>query len=333
MKPEQKTLRIGAFAIVLAVVLRLFGGGTLDGIVAALTHPKVSAALLYAGTGRVLTLAPQLPPDATDPLATEPSVTEPNPTEAPEKYLFQKEDAATVSMTNYPGYSVDVAAMLEQPLSWDLTTEEPAVLILHAHTSESYENTEGYKPSGSYRTTDERYNMVSIGAHLAQCLQEKGISVIHDTTLHDSPSYNDAYALSRKTAQAYLQKYPSIRLVLDIHRDAYEDSQGNQASSTVTAGGMQCSRLMIVAGTDAYGEDHDNWRDNLSLAVKLQTILTQRYPGLCRSLAVRSSAFNQDLSPGALLIEVGTAGDTRQDALNAASLLAEGIAQLAYGSA
>lgn len=329
MKPEQKTLRIGALAIGIAVILRLFGGSTLDGMIAAVTHPKVSAALLYAGTGRVLTLAPQIP--TTVPTVTEPVVTEPPATEP--QYLFQKEDAATVSITNYPGYSVDVAAMLEQPLSWNLTTQEPAVLILHSHTSESYENTEGYMPSGSYRTTDPRYNMVSVGAHLAQCLQEKGISVLHDTTIHDSPSYNSAYTLSRETAQAYLQKYPSIRLVLDIHRDAYEDSQGNQASSIITAGGMQCSRLMIVAGTDAYGENHDNWRENLSLAVKLQTILTQLYPGLCRSLAVRSSAFNQDLSPGALLIEVGTAGDTRQDALNAAALLAEGIARLAYGSA
>jgi stage II sporulation protein P len=70
----------------------------------------------------------------------------------------------------------------------------------------------------------------------------------------------------------------------------------------------------------------------MELAVKLQAVLQRLYPGLCRNLTVRSSAFNQDLSPGALLIEVGTAGDTRQDALYAAELLADGIAELSHGS-
>ena len=331
MKPEQKSLRIGTAVILLAVMLRLFSGSLFTDASALHIHPNFASFLLYIGSGRIYSDhskedTPSPPPDAepTDPEPTRP---------APVQQNFTADDAALVSVTNHPGYDIDVAAMLEAPLIWDLTEKSPTVLIIHSHTCESYENTEGYTPSDPYRTMDQQYNMVSIGKHLAESLRQRGISVIHDTTIHDYPSYNDAYPQSRKTVQKYLMEYPSISLVLDIHRDAYEDSSGKQARNIVTINGKSSSRLMLVAGTNAYGQGHPNWEENLSMAVKLQTVLQKLYPGLCRNLTMRSSAFNQDLSPGALLIEVGTAGDTRQDALYAAELLADGIAELAYGSA
>ena len=331
MKPEQKSLRIGTAVILLAVMLRLFSGSLFTDASALHIHPNLASFLLYIGSGRIYSDhskedTPSPPPDAepTDPEPTRP---------APVQQNFTADDAALVSVTNHPGYDIDVAAMLEAPLIWDLTEKSPTVLIIHSHTCESYENTEGYTPSDPYRTMDQQYNMVSIGKHLAESLRQRGISVIHDTTIHDYPSYNDAYPQSRKTVQKYLMEYPSISLVLDIHRDAYEDSSGKQARNIVTINGKSSSRLMLVAGTNAYGQGHPNWEENLSMAVKLQTVLQKLYPGLCRNLTMRSSAFNQDLSPGALLIEVGTAGDTRQDALYAAELLADGIAELAYGSA
>ena len=325
MKPDQKSLRIGAAVILLAVALRFFGSSLVSDMTQLFTSPTVASVMLYAGTGRVYRAPEPTQPETTAP--TEPPETQ--PTQA----VFSSEDAALVSVTNYPGYSFDVEAMLQQPLSWDLTTQEPAVLIIHSHTSESYENTENYTQTTAYRTTDEQYNMVSIGRCLAQKLEEKGISVLHDTTIHDYPSYNDAYTLSRQTVQDYLEQYPSICLVLDIHRDACSDGNGNQISNTVQIGGVTTSRLMIVAGTDANNNSHPNWADNLSTAVKLQAVMQQLYPGLCRDLCIRSSSFNQDLCPGMLLIEVGTAGDTRQEALAAAGFLADGIAALAYGTA
>lgn len=330
MKPEQKSLRIGAAVILLAVMLRFLGG---DFFSNASANADLASFLLYIGTGRVYSAkAPENTPTEPAPQSpAQPEATAPAPTE-PVQQVFTADDAVLVSVTNHPGYAIDVEAMLEAPLDWDLTSPEPAVLIVHSHTCESYENTENYTPTDPYRTMDARYNMVSIGAHLAECLQQRGISVIHDTTIHDYPSYNDAYPQSRKTIQAYLKKYPSICLVLDIHRDAYEDSSGNQARNVITIDGKSSSRLMLVAGTNAGGQSHPDWQTNLSMAVKLQTVLQRLYPGLCRNLTMRSSAFNQDLSPGALLIEVGTAGDTRQDALYAAQLLADGIAALSHGS-
>lgn len=336
MRPEQKSLRIGAAVIIFAVLLRLFSGGLLSKLSQIITDPRFSAAMLYASTGKVFSLqnsspAPAITPEITEPEPTEPTAAETEP-EPMVQAVFSADDTALVSMTNYPGYSFDMQALLTTPISWNLTSEAPTVLILHSHASESYENTEGYTPSGSYRTTDNRYNMISVGEYLAQCLRQKGISVLHDTTVHDYPSYNAAYTLSRQTAAEYLEKYPSIRLVLDIHRDAYADKNGNQISNTVTVDGKTVSRLMLVAGTNAYGESHADWQKNLSFALKLQTTMERLYPGLCRPLALRSSAFNQDLSPGALLIEIGTAGDSREQALGAAKLLADGIAALAYGS-
>lgn len=330
MKLEQKSLRIGGAVILLAVMLRFLGSGLFTDASELHIDHDLASFLLYLGTGRVYSEAAteNQPSEILQDTPTEPESTRPKP----EQQEFSADDAALVSVTNHPGYDIDVAAMLETPLVWDLTEKSPTVLIIHSHTCESYENTEGYTPSDPYRTMDERYNMVSIGKHLAEQLRQRGISVLHDTTIHDYPSYNDAYPQSRKTVQKYLEEYPTIQLVLDIHRDAYEDKSGNQARNTVTIDGRSSSRLMLVAGTNAYNQGHPNWQENMSMAVKLQTVLQRLYPGLCRNLTVRSSAFNQDLSPGSLLIEVGTAGDTRQDALYAAELLADGIAELAYGS-
>lgn len=324
MKPEQKCLRICAAVILFAVFLRFAGSGLIADMTALLEKPTVASLLLYAGTGRVYCPQSTTAPD-------QPEEPAPEASQAPAQPVYSPEDAVLVSVTNYPGYDIDIPAMLSQPLNLDLMSTSPTVLIFHSHTCESYENTEGYTASDPYRTRDARYNMISIGKHLAKCLQDKGIGVIHDTTVHDYPSYDDAYTLSRETVKKYLEEYPSISLVLDLHRDAYQDANGNQATDTVTVNGQEAARLMLVSGTDAGGYTHTAWRENLSVAVKLHAILEKKYPGLCRDLTMRSYYFNQDLSPGALLVEVGTAGDTRQNALYAAELLAEGIALLSNG--
>lgn len=326
MKLEQACLRISCGVLLFAVFLRLFGGGIAADWRKLSQDPSIVSLLLYAGTGKVFSFSPTTEPDSPP---EEPELTEESAQTEPAPPLFTPEDAALICVKNQPGYAFDVPAMLLSPLSWDLTDTQPTVLILHSHTCESYENTENYTPSDPYRTHDSRYNMISIGSHLAACLEERGISVIHDTTVYDYPSYNDAYTLSRQAVKQYLKDYPSIRLVLDIHRDAYVDSAGNQASNTITIDGESSSRLMLIAGT---GPSHTTWEDNLSLAVKLQAVLEKEHPGLCRDVTLRTYYFNQDLSPGMLLVEVGTAGDTRQEALRAAELLADAVATLAPGT-
>lgn len=341
MDLERKSLRIGAVAILCAIAFRLLGSGVIDTAVQALSKPEVASFLLYLETGRVVRPS-QLSPEAetTEPVpeTTAPAVVQQTVPQEPlvteeVRAAFSQEDALSVEVNSVCGYEVDVGALLQQQLDWDLMAEEPSVLILHTHGSESYTKTETYVESADYRTLDTQYNVVSIGARLAQLLEAGGIKVVHDVTLHDQPSYNDAYQQSREAVQAYLAQYPSIRLILDIHRDAAEDSSGQQVAKTVSVGGQTAAQLMLVVGTDAGGLTHPDWKENMALAVKLHAQLEKNCPGICRPISFRTQRFNQDLSAGALLIEVGTAGNTRQEALLAVERLAQGILDLAKGTA
>lgn len=335
---EQRSLRLGAVVIAGAVLLRLAGSGAFQPVAQALSQPEVASFLMYLETGRVIRTAPADSPAETVALTipAETTVPETIPETLPEQVpLSLPENAAElVEIRSYCGYQVDIPALLAQPLCWDLTGEAPTVLILHTHTTESYtKTTETYEETSAYRTLDENYNMLSIGDYVAELLEAAGIGVVHDRQLHDYPSYNGSYSDSREAAESYLQQYPSICLVLDLHRDAAEDSNGNQVASTITVDGEATAQLMLVMGSDASGLSHANWQENMALAVKLQAVLEQQAPGICRSISFRSQRFNQDLSPGALLVEVGSAGNTRAEAMNAARVLAQAIILLAKGTA
>ena len=332
MEAERRSLQIGTVVVIGALLLRLLGGGALEALAQAFAKPEVASFLLYLETGRVIRpAAPQIPRE-TIPEETEAPTEAPTQPEEVLSPVFSPEDAALVDIRNYCGYEADTADLLTQPLCWNLKQDVPTVLILHSHGSESYENTEGYEASSAYRTLDSRYNMISIGEHLAKLLESAGIRVIHDQTLHDYPSYNGAYDNARAAIQTYLSQYPEICLVLDLHRDAAETADGEQFRSTVATSKGDAAQLMLVVGTDAGGLDHPNWEQNLSLAVKLHAQLEKTIPGICRSISFRSQRFNQDLSNGGVLVEVGAAGNTRQEALLATEYLADTIIALASGA-
>ena len=334
MHMEKWSLRIGAAALILAVTVRLGSSGVFGKALELLRTPEAVSVMLFLETGRIVYTAPPAislspDPDTEDiPLSDDP-ITHSQPEAA--LPVFAPEDADLVKIKNVCGLKADVPALLKNPLSWQLQAAEPTVLILHSHGSESYENTENFKESGYYRTLDTRYNMVSVGQRLKELLEAGGISVVHDTTIHDYPSYNDSYGNSRAGMKEYLKQYPSIRLVLDLHRDAARDKEGNQVGLTATIQGKKVAKLMLVVGTDVRLK-HPNWPENMSLAVKLHALLEKNYPGLCRPISFRNQRFNQDLSPGALIIEVGAAGNDRQEALASAELLAQAILDLSRGT-
>lgn len=311
---EQKALQAGLTVLIFALLLRLAGAWERD---------DLAETLLFISSGRMV---------------TQELVTDPEKTPEPEYAL---EDTAVIPVFGESqkdlvqvnaDWPVDTLALLQQPLSWDLMGEEPTVLILHSHATESYEKEADYTETSPYRTMDTDYNMVSVGARVAEILEGAGIRVIHDKTLHDYPSYNDAYANARQTIVDSLSENPSICLVLDLHRDAAEDAGGNQKVSTITVEGEPCANLMLVMGSDKGSLPYPDWERNMALAVKLQAQLEQAHPGLCRPIKLVTSRYNQDLSTGALLIEVGTAGNTHIQALRAAEYLAEGILALAKGA-
>lgn len=312
---EQKALQIGAAVLMLALLLRLASTWEWG-------QKELAKTLVFFSTGRLVSeTVPQR--ETTAPVET----TLP---QAPLSVPTFGEEAAALVKVN--GEAVDIPALLQAPLQWDLTTDAPTVLILHTHASESYEKEAGYTETAPYRTLDERYNMVSVGARVTEILEAGGVHVIHDKTIHDYPSYNDSYENSRQTIESCLAENPQIALVLDLHRDAAENAAGDQAGYSVTINGESTANLMLVMGTDTWNLPYPNWERNLALAVKLQAQLEQRYPGLCRPVELVESRYNQDLCDGTLLVEVGMAGNTHDEALRAAELLAEGILSLAHGA-
>lgn len=325
---EQKVLRFSTVVIVVALTLRLLGGTGLDFILS----PKAASWMFFLQTGRLskpVNIEFTDPPKTTSPTApTTPAPTQPAVVDLP---TFSPDDAKTITVSSGFSYTADLPALLSQPLSWDLTGNDPTVLIVHSHSTESFSGG-GYAETSPYHTLDANHNMLSIGAHVAELLEAGGISVIHDTAIHDSPSYDLSYTNSRRSVQEYLKRYPSIRLVLDLHRDSYEDAAGNQVAHTVFSEGESLAPLMFVVGTDYGGLTHPNWQQNLSLALKLQTQLESFCPGICRNLNLRTQRFNQDLSVGSLLVEVGASGNTHAQALKAAEVLSKAILSLAHGS-
>lgn len=320
---EQKALQVGATVLALALLLRLFG--TWEG-----GKAELGKTLLFFSTGRMVTqIAAPERSETTEPETLPPSELS-EPAEAAAIPVFGEQQAQYVQVN--ADWEVDIPSFLAQPLHWDLTGEKPTVLIFHSHATESYEKEPGYTETSPYRTLDTAYNMVSIGDRVAEILEAGGIHVLHDRTLHDYPTYNDAYVNSREAVSQILEENPSICLVLDLHRNAAEDENGNQKSTSVTIDGESCANLMLVMGSDKGSVPFPSWEKNLALAVKLQAQLEEATPGLCHPIKLVTYRYNQDLSNGALLVEVGTAGNTHAQALAAAEYLAEGILALAKGA-
>ena len=220
------------------------------------------------------------------------------------------------------------ASMLSGGYAASLGAQGPQVLIIHTHATESYTMPAGaeYEASDTFRTTDTRCNMVRIGDEMAQVMSEAGLGVVHDRTLHDYPSYSGSYDRSLKAIEDYLAEYPTISFVLDVHRDAVQDASGNQFK-LLCGEDKNAAQLEFVIGSNGGGLSHDLWRENLKLACAVQETLYQDYPTLMRPITVRNSRYNQFKTTGSLLVEVGTAGNSLEEAVNAARLFAAGFAE------
>ena len=324
MKQLSRARRVGITAIMCALVLRLWSEGYGEKLLNLLTSPQAAAFYIYLETGRDVRFSPSLPAFSPDFMESPPAATLP-PTEPT---LPSFSDADGLELYYASTEDPDIPALLAQPLRWNLRGEEPTVLIVHTHTTESYTRVdEPYTESAAWRTADEDYNMVAIGEIVKGILEDNGIPVIHDRELHDYPSYNGSYTRTRKAIQDYVNQYPSIQLILDLHRDAAGEGS-NQMRTSATVDGEPSAQLMLVMGTN-----YDSYPENLSLALKLHAQLEQQCPGITRPLQLRAARFNQDLCPGSLLVEVGAAGNTHPEARRAAEQLAEAIVALAEGTA
>ena len=319
---ERRNMRFCAGVLICAAALRLMAGGALIPVGRALEDPGAVSFLVYLQTGRVVRQMPEPVPESL------PQLRETAPPELP---AFQASDAELVKLDDNCGRRPDPAALLTAPVDLHLTDGAPRVLILHTHTTESFTQTdERYQQTSPYRTLDPGHNMIALGRILAQILEEAGIGVIHDTAFHDYPSYNGSYSHAAAATKAHLEQYPTIELVLDLHRDA-ADTAGGQLVTRCTVDGESAAQLMFVVGTDTRLK-HPGWERNLSLALKLQVLLEKENPGLCRDLNLTKNRYNQHLGSYALLVELGAAGNTLDQAKIAARELGEAIVTLVKGT-
>lgn len=323
MHSLHRARRVGITAIACALLMRLFLSELPENLLSVLKQSNTDTISTEQETGHNVRFSSSLDAFSPDFMESPPPVL-PEITEIPLPSFSGEENVKLYYAANI---QPDIPALLQRPLQWDLTGEEPSVLILHTHATESYSRRgENYKETSAWRTLDVDYNMLALGKLVAEILEENHIPVIHDESLHDHPSYNGSYTRARKTLQQLLEEYPGIRLVLDLHRDASSGEEGQMRTRAEVAG-ETTAQLMVVIGTN-----HENYEENLSLGLKLHALLEQRSPGIMRPLQLRGQRFNQDLNPGSLLIEIGAAGNSHREARLAAEQLAEAIVGIAKGT-
>lgn len=242
----------------------------------------------------------------------------------------QTVEAAEVSVRNPMGAELDLQALLAAPLHFDGAADGPLILIVHTHATEAYtpEAGEAYESWGAYHTLDASQSVVRVGQALADRLNANGIETLHDTTMHDALGYDDAYERAAGVISAYLETYPSIQMVIDVHRDAAEDAAGRQVALLTQIDGAPAAQLLFVVGTDLGGLEHPNWRGNLALALQLQSYCEGVTPGVFRTLSLRRQRYNGHLTPNSLLLEVGAAGNTLPQAIRSVEFFADRLAEL-----
>lgn len=260
-----------------------------------------------------------------DPPKKEPEASIPAEPVAEKTAAAVRPPADGIVISNLAKAEVDVEELLALPRE----TDGAQVLILHTHGCESYTPSEAYdyEPLTDVRTTDKRFNVVRVGDEIQKELEAAGITVIHDTTLCDEPDFNKSYSKSLAVAKKHLAENPGIKVILDVHRDSLGDGDAH----IKTEGPDGASQLMFVVGTDTGGAEHPLWRQNLAFALNLQRRLVDGYPGLMRPVNLRSSRFNQQLSTGSIIVEVGSDGNTLDEALAAARIFGSELGRYLNG--
>ncbi len=224
-------------------------------------------------------------------------------------------------INNVTDHDVDAFALLDRPPEISLPKSGPQILIIHTHGTEAYtpDGADRYEALEPYRTTDEEQNVTRVGRALADALEGYGLDVLVDTELYDYPNYDGAYVRSGEAMEDYLSQYPSLAMIIDLHRDAIGD--GEVAYGPVSDGAAQ---MMFVMGSEG-ALSYPNWEKNLALAMSLQGLVDEAYPHLMRPTTLCSNRYNQQLTPGSLLLEVGATGNTLQEALAAVDLFAQAV--------
>lgn len=326
---------LALFALHLAAVAR--GGDTLlDRLSVWVSPEQLLSATVRLELGNpqpVEDAGPEAPVAA---LATPTPALEPTPTPAPASAapgvtadglpIIATTITGGMTLKNQTDYDIDIQSLLQEGPATQLPAGQPQILIIHTHSSEAYTpaGADLYDASDTCRTEDTNYNIVRVGDVLTASLENAGLNVLHDRTIYDYPSYTGSYSRSGDAILSYLDQYPSIRIVIDLHRDAL-CSDDVVYKTVAEIPDKACSQVMILCGTDSTGLYHPYWKDNLRLAVYMQNAVNEAHPTLMRPITLVNERYNQHLTTGSLIVEVGSSGNTLQEAINAVQLFGDSV--------
>ncbi len=232
-------------------------------------------------------------------------------------------------VSNNTEYQINPREFLNSPLAFKLDNNGPQILIMHTHTTESYSE-ETYNKGAPDRNLDETKNMTAIGNAMKEVFLKNGINVVHDKTVHDYPSYNASYQSAEATIRKNLNANSGIKVVLDVHRDGITREDGTKVKLVADINGEKTAQIMLVVGTNV-NLTHDKWQENFKLASKIQAKAIDVYPSLMRPIDLRKERFNEHLTLGSLIVEVGSNGNTIEEAIRGGERIAEVISMVLKG--
>lgn len=238
------------------------------------------------------------------------------------EHFYIVDETTTMTKTELDGKK-----LLQTDLSVKMKGEDPLVLIYHTHGSETYKKENG--KTGS---------VIDVGKRLKKELEEKyGIKTIHDTSIYDQVNgeldRNAAYNYAGDSVAATLKKHPSIKVVLDLHRDSVEDS----IHLVTEIDGKKTAQIMFFNGVSRLksGEIdylyNPNKSANLAFSLQMQLLAAKYYPDYTRKIYIKGYRYNLHLAKRAMLVEVGAQNNTVTEAKNAMVPLAELLYRLLSG--
>lgn len=233
---------------------------------------------------------------------------------------------------NSTGQDIDIAHELSLKPDINIKkSNEPQVLIFHTHTSESYMKKDlGFFYESFYpRSLNDNNNVTRVGQAITDKLIENGINTIHDMTYHDTPSYNGSYNRAAETIKKNLEKYSSIQVVIDIHRDSLGSKENGKIKPTFKYQNKKAAQMMVVSGCDPDNSmGFPNWEKNLRFALRIQKYCETMFPGITRPMHFAKVKYNEHITPGSVLIEVGSDVNTLEEAVNTGTMIGESLSKL-----
>lgn len=260
-----------------------------------------------------------------------------------ETYPIEKTDLCGKDLgdeyiSNETGYKPDIKSLIKKgnPVpKYNGDGKDPIILIIHTHGTEAYadDGKDFYTYDGGdiSRTKDKEKNVVAVGKLMTEVFNENGIPTLHCEIMHDEKSYEESYSRAAETIKSYTAKYPSIQYVFDVHRDAILKSDGTLVGAVCEIDGEKVAQVMSVVGSNYKGANFPDWEDRLSLALALRASLNDKYGNISRPVYLRGAAYNEQYAKGSLLLEIGSSGNTLDEAKKAAKLVAESLTELIKG--